>query len=61
MVSEELIRAAILLSESWSAAIEEASRTYFTEKDADGMIAGLRDLHQRMEQAPETMNEVNFY
>jgi FKBP12-rapamycin complex-associated protein len=29
MISDELIRAAILLSEKWSAAIDEASRIYF--------------------------------
>jgi hypothetical protein len=61
MVSDELIRAAILLSESWSEAIEEASRTYFTNNDAETMIAGLKDLHAAMEREPETMNEINFY
>lgn len=29
MISDELIRAAILLSETWTAAIDEASRIYF--------------------------------
>ena len=61
MVSEELIRAAILLSETWTEAIEEASRVYFTKNDADTMIANLKDLHKMMEKAPETMNEINFY
>lgn len=45
MVSDELIRAAILLSESWTEAIEEASRTFFQGNDSESMIAGLRDLH----------------
>lgn len=61
MVSEELIRAAILLSETWTEAIEEASRVFFTKNDADTMIANLKDLHKMMEKAPETMNEINFY
>ena len=61
MVSDELIRAAILLSETWTEAIEEASRIYFAKNDAETMINNLKDLHKRMERQPETMNEVNFY
>lgn len=61
MVSDELIRAAILLSEIWTEAIEEASRIYFAKNDAETMINNLKDLHRRMERQPETMNEVNFY
>jgi FKBP12-rapamycin complex-associated protein len=42
MVSSELIRAAILLSEIWTEAIEEASRVYFGPKrDAQLMINNL--------------------
>jgi len=61
MVSEELIRAAILLSEIWTEAIEEASRIYFASNDADSMINHLKDMHIMMEKPPETMNEINFY
>jgi FKBP12-rapamycin complex-associated protein len=61
MVSEELIRAAILLSEIWTEAIEEASRIYFANYDAETMINHLKDMHKMMERAPETMNEINFY
>ena len=61
MVSEELIRAAILLSEIWAEAIEDASRVYFGKYDGDLMINNLKDLHKRMEDPPETMNEINFY
>jgi phosphatidylinositol kinase/protein kinase (PI-3 family) len=61
MVSEELIRAAILLSEMWTEAIEDASRVYFGKYDGEQMIGNLRELHKRMEEAPETMNEINFY
>jgi len=49
MVSEELIRAAILMSEMWTEAIEDASRVYFTKNDSETMIANLKDLHKMME------------
>jgi|TARA_B110001450_G_C17485417_1_gene426009 FKBP12-rapamycin complex-associated protein len=61
MVSEELIRAAILLSETWTEAIEDASRVYFGKYDGETMINNLKDLHKQMEKPPETMNEINFY
>lgn len=61
MVSEELIRAAILLSESWTEAIEDASRIYFGSNDGQAMIDNLKDLHDQMKKAPVTMNEINFY
>ena len=61
MVSDELIRAAILLSEIWTEAIEDASRVYFGKNDSETMINNLRDLHKMMEKEPETMNEINFY
>ena len=61
MVSDELIRAAILLSETWTESIEEASRIYFAKNDAESMINHLKDLHKNMEKPPETMNEINFY
>ena len=61
MVSNELIRAAILLSEIWTEAIEDASRVYFGKYDGDQMINNLKELHKRMEEPPETMNEINFY
>ena len=49
MISDELIRAAILLSEKWTAAIDEASRIYFQKNDAETMIAFLSDFHKMME------------
>lgn len=61
LVSEELIRAAILLPEMWNEAIEEASRAFFNNKDPESMIASLTEMHEVMEKAPETMNEINFY
>ena len=46
MVSEELIRAAILLSETWTEAIEDASRVYFGKYDGETMINNLKDLQK---------------
>jgi FKBP12-rapamycin complex-associated protein len=61
LISNELIRAAILLSESWYEAIEEASRIYFGNNDAEAMIDYLKPYHKGMENSPETMNEISFY
>lgn len=49
-VSHELIRVAMLWHELWHEYLEEASRLYFTEKNADAMITHLETLHQLMEQ-----------
>lgn len=49
IVSGELIRVAILWHELWHEGLEEASRLYFTEKNADGMIAVLEPLHEMLE------------
>lgn len=51
MVSQELIRVAILWHELWHEGLEEASRLYFTEKNPDGMIAALEPLHDLLEKA----------
>lgn len=51
IVSAELIRVAILWHERWHEGLEEASRLYFTEKNADGMIAVLQPLHDLLDQA----------
>jgi FKBP12-rapamycin complex-associated protein len=56
-----LIRCAIVLSEIWNEAIEEASRIYFGQNDAKAMINYLQPYHRMMEQEPETMNEIAFY
>jgi phosphatidylinositol kinase/protein kinase (PI-3 family) len=49
LVSQELIRVAILWHEMWHEGLEEASRLYFTEKNPDGMIAVLEPLHDLLE------------
>merc|ERR1711871_1563253 len=48
MVSEELIRVAILWSEQWHEGLEEASKLY-AEHDIDGMFAILRPLHKQIQ------------
>ncbi|KAJ7623177.1 phosphatidylinositol 3-kinase [Roridomyces roridus] len=60
LVSAELIRVAILWHERWHEGLEEASRLYFTEKNADGMIAVLQPLHDLLEQGPQTARETTF-
>jgi len=61
IISNELNRSAILLSEVWQEAIEEASRIYFGRNDGKAMYAYLQPFHQQMEKEPETMNEISFY
>ncbi|KAJ3212943.1 phosphatidylinositol kinase- protein kinase tor1 [Entophlyctis luteolus] len=61
LVSEELIRVAILWVEMWHEGLEEASRYYFSDDDVDGMLAVLEPLHKILEKGPETLREVSFY
>ena len=67
MISDELIRCAIVLAEIWNESIEEASRIYFGQNDAKSMINYLAPHHRMMEAMPETylsvltMNEIAFY
>ncbi|KAG7252028.1 LOW QUALITY PROTEIN: hypothetical protein CRUP_008338, partial [Coryphaenoides rupestris] len=58
MVSEELIRVAILWHEMWHEGLEEASRLYFGERN--GMFAVLEPLHAMMERGPQTLKETSF-
>ena len=60
MVSSELVRVAILWHEMWHEAIEEASRHWFGNKNADGMLATLAPLHAMMEKGPTTSAEQQF-
>jgi len=61
MISDELIRCAIVLAEIWYEAIEEASRIYFGQNDAKAMMNYLAPYHKIMENKAETMNEISFY
>ena len=45
MVSGELIRISVLWHEKWYARLQQASRLYFDEGDAEGMAALLAPLH----------------
>lgn len=60
-ISNELNRSAILLSEVWQEAIEEASRIYFHRNDGKAMYHYIKPYHDEMEKLPETMNEIAFY
>ncbi|TPX74745.1 adenosylmethionine---8-amino-7-oxononanoate transaminase [Chytriomyces confervae] len=61
IVSEELIRVAILWQELWHEALEEASRYYYSESNIDGMFAVLEPLHKLLEKGPETLREISFH
>lgn len=60
LVSDELIRVAILWHELWYEALEEASRLYFGEKNAQGMFDTLNPLHEQMKRGPQTLKEKAF-
>ncbi|CAL4086221.1 unnamed protein product, partial [Meganyctiphanes norvegica] len=60
MVSEELIRVAILWHERWYEGLEEASRLYFGERNESGMFRTLEPLHALMERGPQTLKEMSF-
>lgn len=61
MVSEELIRVAILWHELWHEGLEDASRLYFGERNVKGMLEVLEPLHAMMERGPQTMKETSFH
>ncbi|XP_004346781.2 TOR pathway phosphatidylinositol 3-kinase TorA [Capsaspora owczarzaki ATCC 30864] len=61
LVSQELIRVAILWHEMWHEHLEEASRLYFGERNIEGMLAKLEPLHQTLERGPETLREISFH
>lgn len=58
MVSQELIRVAILWHELWHEGLEEASRLFFNDKNPEGMIATLEPLHELLERV---RGNVTFY
>jgi len=61
MVSQELIRVAILLQETWHEALEEASRQFFGEQNIKGMLDTLIPLHEHLNQNDPTAREESFY
>ncbi|OZJ02458.1 hypothetical protein BZG36_04099 [Bifiguratus adelaidae] len=60
LVSQELIRVAILWHEMWHEGLEEASRQYFGQRNLDEMLNVIKPLHVATERPPETMREVAF-
>ena len=60
LVSQELIRVAILWHEMWHEGLEEASRLYFGEHNVKAMFDVLEPLHRMLERGPETLRETSF-
>jgi len=60
LVSDELIRVAILWHEMWHEGLEEASRLYFGERNVTGMFQVLEPLHSMLERGPQTIKETSF-
>jgi FKBP12-rapamycin complex-associated protein len=60
MVSQELIRVAILWHEEWHETIEEASRLYFSEGNIQGMLDVLQPLQSEIDKGPNTVREGSF-
>ena len=60
LVSDELIRVAILWHELWHEGLEEASRQCFGDHNIEGMLATLEPLHAMLEKGPETVQEKAF-
>ncbi|CAO3668466.1 unnamed protein product [Umbelopsis vinacea] len=61
LVSQELIRVAILWHEMWHEGLEEASRLYFGDKNIEAMFATLEPLHNMLDRGPETVREESFH
>ncbi|KAG9248794.1 armadillo-type protein [Calycina marina] len=60
VVSQELIRVAVLWHEQWHEGLEEASRLYFGDRNIEGMFQTLAPLHDMLDKGPETLREVSF-
>lgn len=60
LVSQELIRVAILWQEVWHESFEEASRQYFGMGDIQGMLDTLLPLHHLLQQGAMTHRETSF-
>jgi FKBP12-rapamycin complex-associated protein len=60
IVSNELIRVAVLWHELWHEGLEEASRLYFGDHNVEGMFTTLAPLHELLDKGAETLREVSF-
>ncbi|RPB03684.1 FAT-domain-containing protein [Choiromyces venosus 120613-1] len=61
IVSQELIRVAVLWHELWHEGLEEASRLYFGDHNIEMMFKTLEPLHDMLERGPETLREISFH
>lgn len=55
IVSQELIRVAVLWHELWHEGLEEASRLYFGEHNIEAMLRTLEPLHEMLERVSVTL------
>ncbi|KAG7693019.1 hypothetical protein KL933_004170 [Ogataea haglerorum] len=60
LVSNELIRVAVLWHEMWYEGLEDASRSYFGDQNIEKMFQILTPLHRMLEKGPETIREASF-
>lgn len=60
MVSQELIRVAVLWHEQWHEGLEDASRCFFVEHNIPKMFSTLEPLHAMLEKGPTTLREISF-
>ncbi|XP_045500144.1 serine/threonine-protein kinase Tor-like [Colias croceus] len=60
IISEELIKIAMLWHDQVYTALEDASRLYFSDKDYRGMFRTLDKMHAMLDRPPETLKEVSF-
>ncbi|CCD22553.1 phosphatidylinositol kinase-related protein kinase TOR1 NDAI_0A03960 [Naumovozyma dairenensis CBS 421] len=60
LVSDELIRVAVLWQEQWYEGLEDASRYFFGEQNVEKMFATLTPLHKMLQGEPETAKEAAF-
>jgi phosphatidylinositol kinase/protein kinase (PI-3 family) len=60
LVSQELVRVAIVWEEMWHESLEEASRQYFGDGNVAGMIDTLAPLYTALETGPATIFEATF-
>ncbi|KAM3720293.1 Target of rapamycin [Dirofilaria immitis] len=60
LVSDELIRCAILWHEQWHEALDDASRLYFQDKNVKAMFELLDPLHEMIERGATTLKEQSF-
>ncbi|XP_045451535.1 serine/threonine-protein kinase Tor-like [Melitaea cinxia] len=60
IISEELIKVAMLWHDQVYTALDDASRLYYSEKDYRGMFRTLDKMHAMLDRPPETLKEVSF-